>query len=738
MRRDAHLPKSSVWSALFRDTDNVLADETAHWTRPRLLFLFKNHITEDDPFESEPAGYSSSAPLESASTEDKAEDSFELTKISTAARGAATRGQIISGAKMLFSRQHRCFAFTILLLRDFARIIRWDRAGAISTNRFQYTNTEYLAKFMWRFCNMTDKQQGYDTTAVAVEPGSVDYKLMRQVAQNPPKGAGSEYARQSFAKSMPDFSKESPDDWSCWKLTIHPEEGKATDGSHSQTPGMNKPRSLHFLVGKPHFRASGLTGRATRGYIAYNYQDEKFVFLKDVWRVDLPDIEKEGNIIQSLNKAKVENVPTVVCHGDVIEVVEGQVVHLEQQRTKTAAYLRGSYSGGQMNPIKTYTHYRLVVEEICRPLKHFENTVELTRMIADGINAHQQALEKVGIIHLDVSAGNILINETLIPFDGELHLWRVGMLCDWELAKSIDYEVTKKEVVDETRGYSKKAPQLPHAGTWQFMSAILLDSPSRPVEVADELEAFFNVFLFHLIKFTNSSIDKPAYFITQYFDECNASNRGTHYACGTAKRNAMQSGMLQITMYQTVKFFYNDGKTLHPCNNLVGEILGWFKARYAHLSPDDWLHGTATLNDQSQAAEDHSEGAAVRNNVAISVADHMRQQIIAGRGSEFATRESQERTPDFNRKIREMSRPFAENLKTHGPMYRLFMNVFLKHADEWPKRDKVPNRLLSDDCPPYEEKRVERPVATVVLPGSKRQPGADLQRSRQSKRCKIS
>ncbi|KAL6308518.1 hypothetical protein BKA93DRAFT_702813, partial [Sparassis latifolia] len=525
----ADLSRQKVDAALFLPENakqrKSFDDSRPHWALQRLSIEFKKHRTEDDP------------------------EVFKTAYEPPADRRAATRGQIISYAKMLFSRQHRCFAFTILILRDFARIIRWDRAGTVITNKFKYTNTEYLGKFLWRFCNMTDKQQGYDTTAVAVKPGSADYKLMEQLAKNPPKGAGSEYARQSFARSMPNLSKGNPDDWSCWKLTVHPEKGRATSGSDPRRAGRDarkKPRSRYFLVGKPHFQASGMTGRATRGYIAYDCQGEKFVFLKDVWRVDLPDIEKEGYIVQSLNDAEVANVPTMVCHGDILEVEDdGNAVRIERQQTKTDTYWHESCSG-QMNPIKAHTHYRLVVAEVCRPLSDFENALQLVRIISDCIFAHQQAMMKSGIIHRDVSAGNILMDEKLIDLEnGEKEVVRVGVLCDWELSKPNNDENDEDGDSDdsEKRGTDKgsqKVRQPDRTGTWQFMSAILLDRPTRPVEVADELEAFFNVLLFYLIRYTNSNIDDPAAFMSEYFDECTMNAARTLYTCSMAKRFTMK------------------------------------------------------------------------------------------------------------------------------------------------------------------------------------------------------
>ncbi|KAL6308606.1 hypothetical protein BKA93DRAFT_521124 [Sparassis latifolia] len=777
----------------------TLDDSRPHWALQRLSIEFKKHRTEDDPFEDpktkgedednlhhdseqgdevqvddvhdandddvgdmdnvfldEDETYGDGDPtMEDDEDGDEenplqmaygnsSRETFETAYEPPADRRAAVRGQIISYAKILFSRQHRCFAFTILILRDVARIIRWDRAGTVVTNKFKYTNTEYLGKFLWRFCNMTDKQQGYDTTAVAVKCGSADYKLMEQLARNPPEGAGSEYARESFAKSMPNLSKENPNDWSCWKLTVHPENGKATDGSDPRPAGRNarkKPRLQHFLVGKPHFQASGMTGRVTRGYIAYDCQDNKFVFLKDVWRVDLPDIEKEGYILQSLNDAEVANVPTLVCHGDVLDVEDvGNVVHVERQRTKTDTYWHEFYSG-QMNPIKTHTHYRLVVEEVCRPLSDFRNSLELVMIIAHCIKAHRQAMKKVRITHRDISAGNILMNEKTATINGRQVPIRVGILSDWELSKQVEDEDDETEATDkETGGNSQKARQPDRTGTWQFMSAILLDRPTRAVEVADELEAFFNVLLYYLIRYTNSNIDDPATFMSQYFDECTINAARTLYTCSMAKRLVMKSGELMVDVNTSVEFQYRNGKK-HPSNELIRKLLGWFKARYAEFSLEDWPQQAARRGppvDHTQRMDEESENDVSADDQDMLVEEYLRHQMKAQSVAEGMSEEVYEMEPYFDEKAREMQKGLANNLKTHDQMYNLFQKIFCEEQREWPKHDKIPDRVSSNyNYARYKEKGLELPAAPIAPSGSKRRLEADLQCSRQSKRSRV-
>lgn len=139
-----------------------------------------------------------------------------------------------------------------------------------------------------------------------------------------------------------------------------------------------------FLVGQSHFRAPGVSGRGTRGYIALDVDSlsfdagglslaangvaldadklgtPRFVYLKDTWRVVHEDIDKEGTILRTLNGFDVPYVPTVLHHGDL-----GQVT-ISPQLWVT---------------LKKHSHYRLVVKEVGKPLETFDTGEELIGVI---------------------------------------------------------------------------------------------------------------------------------------------------------------------------------------------------------------------------------------------------------------------------------------------------------------------------------------------------------------------
>lgn len=86
--------------------------------------------------------------------------------------GIDTRNQICSYASGLLQLQFRFFTFSILLMRTHARLIRWDRAGAVVTQAFEVEpedDPSPLAEFIWRYSHMNRAQRGFDDSVRLVD-----------------------------------------------------------------------------------------------------------------------------------------------------------------------------------------------------------------------------------------------------------------------------------------------------------------------------------------------------------------------------------------------------------------------------------------------------------------------------------------------------------------------------------------------------------------------------------------
>ncbi|KAL6306265.1 hypothetical protein BKA93DRAFT_895462 [Sparassis latifolia] len=608
--------KQKVDAALFLE-EEAPTDGRQHWAQQRISFEFKRYSGRDDPFEEEKEGY-------------EHDTSY----------GNRTRGQAIAYAAEIFARQFRTFCFTVLILGNCARIVRWDRSGAAFTEKFNYKrNPEILGEFLWRFSHHEAKEQGYDESATLVTEGSEDYVLMKQYAET--KLESGDYVREYFKTSY-------DAGWPLWRL-------KVDDDARTASGVSTAPRSTYYLVGKPHFLADGMVGRGTRGYVALDCQTCKFVFLKDAWRVDHIDIEKEGDVLRKLYGERVENVPTLVCHGDVLDQQTLTQVIWEEVNGPTPEARR---------PLKKHVHYRLVVEEVGIPVNEFAHGFELVSIIYDCLTAHQQAFEKLRLLHRDVSIGNVMIVER---FDG-IEFVRIGYLCDWELSKSIpDGDATQV------------ARQPDRTGTWQFMSALSLQNPYKPITLQDDLEAFFHLVLYMAVRFLPHNIGDAnvGTFIYRYFDDADPLDR-QFYVCGEKKWSTIQSGLLT---FKTKPITFGDDAN-YPMNDLLETLLPWFSAYYAVIG-----------HDHPQLVKPPEPAADPQNSVDDPL-DNMPQrlrQILQINSVKDGMHRPRKTTRNKDAQMQE-NRKLAQSLNGHSEICSLFRTM-LADPKRWQSHDKTLDKL---------------------------------------------
>ncbi|KAI0642696.1 hypothetical protein C8Q79DRAFT_1106035 [Trametes meyenii] len=542
-------------------TSKAPTDGAPHWADQLVCVEFKSDKTSNDPYDDR-----DKKPLDS-----NADSRIEV------------RGQIISYAELVFKKQQRTHLFTLLIIGECFRVIRWDRSGAVTTPLVDYVkNPDVLCDLLLRMCHVTKEVLGLDPTAVPVRRGTKNYSLMQCMAKpvktdlpavhqpvpdNQKEDTVFAYVRKMFKESLDPA-------WPRWKLEVPQGDGT----------------KRHFLVGKPYFSAKGMTGRGTRGYVAIDTETKKFVWLKDAWRAFYDFVEPEGVVLQQLNDLDVVNVPTFVCHGDLTgQATQSPDVWEEVHRSSTGdSELNASTSGpaaasssatcslkrpralddvdGSVSPsppgdtqetsssstdegkcpLRLHIHYRLVVKEVAMPLKNFVSGHHLVSVLFDCLQAHRMAAEQAKILHRDVSGGNILIYPRIkaSPRTKGKSIVLKGLLTDWELSKDI------------TNGKKRVARQPERTGTWQYMSASMLSEYGKLVDIPDELESFFHVLLYYSVRYLKSNLsDKSvAHYIERFFEAYNLEDgRST---CGSLK---------QITMTQPGR--------LH-------ELLKWFRAHY--------------------------------------------------------------------------------------------------------------------------------------------------------------
>ncbi|KZV64584.1 hypothetical protein PENSPDRAFT_588199, partial [Peniophora sp. CONT] len=178
--------------------------------------------------------------------------------------------------------------------------------------------------------------------------------------------------------------------------------------------------------------------------------------MKDAWRIDDSSLLAEYQVYAKLGEKRLDSegtetsvphVPQLLCGGDLF------LANGDPQRTLTSSL-------DATKPVQQYTHFRMVLKEVGKPLSSFKNVPELLRVLRDvvlvGIAAHQCALKR-GILHRDISAGNILIVRERDAAGNEKVR---GLLIDWDLCY--------------VQGHSQSDEKRWITGTWQFMSIALL------------------------------------------------------------------------------------------------------------------------------------------------------------------------------------------------------------------------------------------------------------------------
>ncbi|THG96417.1 hypothetical protein EW026_g5418 [Hermanssonia centrifuga] len=152
---------------------------------PRMVFKKLSDITqEDSALRPDLAGFNATngEPSDNANIwssmqlciDNCAEDAFDVAYDPNDREGLRVSeegntkflGRMIHYAREQMSHQHRVFMFSLHIVHDSARIIRWDRMGAIVTEAFNFVlHPQILAEFLFRFSLLGPEGRGLDSSA---------------------------------------------------------------------------------------------------------------------------------------------------------------------------------------------------------------------------------------------------------------------------------------------------------------------------------------------------------------------------------------------------------------------------------------------------------------------------------------------------------------------------------------------------------------------------------------------
>lgn len=245
-----------------------------------------------------------------------------------------TLGQITAYAAAQLGSQFRTHIYSILIVKDTARILRWDRSGTLVTEVIYYNKADHLVEFFRRYSEAPPEMRGKDMSVL-------DPTLAEAVK-----------ARQALNLDST---------VSLVKITV-------PDTSNSQ---------LHFIAASPRATPYTPPGRATRGFPAYDVSRRVPVFMKDSWRLDVPDIWPEGRVYQSLKASSVRHVPDCLSSGDISSD--------KYHATKTCHYTEMPWACYTTTHFTCHRHYRLALDVIGRSLTTFQSSHEMVSVVRDAI-----------------------------------------------------------------------------------------------------------------------------------------------------------------------------------------------------------------------------------------------------------------------------------------------------------------------------------------------------------------
>ncbi|KAL6300802.1 hypothetical protein BKA93DRAFT_752435 [Sparassis latifolia] len=379
-------------------------------------------------------------------------------------RSVNAMGQIADYASKVLLAQHREFCLMVYVFK-------------------------FLATFIYRVGHMSHAQLGYDPTVVAATPAEVS--LMASC-----RGRLNDYHQQCLAEAM------SPK-WPIYKVAFYAKDlvdsealrmdarsagqsmptFNSTPQSPSDSPSLDDSAALpseasnsslhpddistsepvrYFLIGRPRFAAHSPTGRATRGYVAYDMETEGWV-PKDTWRPDSSKIHPEREVYERLYKHDVSNIATLLCGGD---------------RTRTQEFGGSFWS----DPLPAG------VKEVGRPL-----------------DDHEDSEEMIGVIYWRLMLTVKLGRSSCTHRDAIK-----GFLNDWDLCKYEDeldgaYPEDAFREFDYTELVSVWADAaLP--GNVAIHVSITTSIPEKTLRSLDDLESFMHVVNWLALKWYRHSL----------------------------------------------------------------------------------------------------------------------------------------------------------------------------------------------------------------------------------------
>ena len=135
-------------------------------------------------------------------------------------------------------------------------------------------------------------------------------------------------------------------------------------------------KECNFLVGIPVSSSQPPLGRDAKGFVGYDLDGDRLVFVKDYWRDVTSGSYSECDIYIRLNEKNIDNVAKLLAGGNVGAPVA--------QRSLLA-----------INGWESRIHTRVVLDTVGRPLETYECGLIMVKIVWDCLNGERCSYNSV-------------------------------------------------------------------------------------------------------------------------------------------------------------------------------------------------------------------------------------------------------------------------------------------------------------------------------------------------------
>ncbi|KAI1788189.1 hypothetical protein LXA43DRAFT_895005 [Ganoderma leucocontextum] len=137
-----------------------------------------------------------------------------------------------------------------------------------------------------------------------------------------------------------------------------------------------------FLICLPIFQAVGHGTRTLEYDTSRKHAAvDRFVFLKDAWRIKSDSVRQEGDVLAELNQACVPHASPPLSGTPTQETITPQYWKCKHSSSSSPSFPDDTTP--TVCPLQRHVHYRYIVEEVGRPLRTAGNEQKLLSHIVD-------------------------------------------------------------------------------------------------------------------------------------------------------------------------------------------------------------------------------------------------------------------------------------------------------------------------------------------------------------------